>query len=55
MPQALGAFREWAARLSQPSVTLLIHDDHVVVQDDGEVVASGFLTGQSFGSPTGDP
>jgi hypothetical protein len=35
--------RQWAARLSHPSVELLVHDDHVIVQEDGELIASGSL------------
>jgi hypothetical protein len=38
-------FQEWAAMLSQPSVVLLVEDDHVVVEEDGELIASGSLRG----------
>ena len=38
------SFREWAAKLSQPSVELLVDDDHVAIEQDGEVIASGFLS-----------
>jgi hypothetical protein len=45
MPQAVTVwFREWTARLSQPSVVLLMDGDHVVVREEGELIASGFLT-----------
>ena len=45
MPQEFTlSFREWAAKLSQPSVELLVDDDHVAVEQDGEVIASGFLS-----------
>jgi hypothetical protein len=33
--------QEWAAKLSQPSVELLVDDDHVAIQQDGELIASG--------------
>jgi hypothetical protein len=32
---------EWAARLSRPSVEVLMLGDHVVVREDGELVAAG--------------
>jgi hypothetical protein len=35
--------REWAARLSHARVEVLVLDDHVIVQEDGELVASGSL------------
>jgi hypothetical protein len=35
---------EWAAKLSQPSVELLVDDDHVAIEPDGEVIASGLLS-----------
>ena len=54
MPQAtVAAFRVWAAKLSQPSVALLVEDDHVVIQDDTEVIASGFLVGSRGGGSVG--
>jgi hypothetical protein len=37
-------FKEWAAKLSQPSVALLVQDDHVAIQEDGELIASGSLS-----------
>jgi hypothetical protein len=42
-PESTASVREWAAKLSHPSVELLVLDDHVVVQEDGELVASGRL------------
>jgi hypothetical protein len=33
--------RAWAARLSHPAVELLIHGDHVILQEHGELIASG--------------
>jgi hypothetical protein len=39
------SLQEWAAMLSQPSVELLMRDDHVVVEEDGELIASGSLSG----------
>jgi hypothetical protein len=41
------SFRTWAAKLSQPSVLLLVRDDHIIVQEDGELLASGVLGGSS--------
>jgi hypothetical protein len=41
--ESAATVREWAARLSHPSVELLVLDDHVVVQEDGELIASGRL------------
>jgi hypothetical protein len=38
------SLQEWAAMLSQPSVELLVQDDHVVVEEDGELIASGLLS-----------
>jgi hypothetical protein len=38
------SFQEWAAKLSQPSVKLLVEDDHVAVEEDGELIASGLLS-----------
>lgn len=35
--------REWAARLSHPNVEVVVLDDHVIVQEDGELIASGCL------------
>ena len=46
-----GSFRMWAAKLSQPSVLLLVRDDHIIVQEDGELLASGFLLGGSSAPP----
>jgi hypothetical protein len=40
---AIASVRHWAAKLSHPSVELLVHDDHVIVQEDGELIASGCL------------
>jgi hypothetical protein len=39
------SFQQWAAKLSQPSVELLMQDDHVVIEEDGELIASGALCG----------
>jgi hypothetical protein len=38
-------FEEWAARLSRPSVELLVQADHVALEEDGELIASGSLRG----------
>jgi hypothetical protein len=46
-PQAIVSVRRWAARLSHPSVQLLVQGDHVVVQRDGELIASGSLLAAS--------
>jgi hypothetical protein len=35
--------REWAAKLSHATVEVLVLDDHLIVQADGELVASGSL------------
>jgi hypothetical protein len=35
--------QRWAAKLSQPSVHLLVQDDHVIILADGVVIASGSL------------
>ena len=37
------SFKEWAAKLSQPSVELRVQDDHVTLEEDGELIASGSL------------
>jgi hypothetical protein len=37
------SFQQWAAKLSQPSVELKVQDDHVVLEEDGELIASGAL------------
>jgi len=39
------SFQEWAAMLSRPSVELLVQDEHVAVEEDGELIASGSLSG----------
>lgn len=39
----MASVREWAAKLSRPSVELLVQDDHVIVRQDGELLASGSL------------
>ena len=55
MPQAVVvSFRQWAAKLSQPSVALLVADDHVIVQEDAEVIGSGFLVGSRWGGSVGE-
>jgi hypothetical protein len=55
MPQAVVvSFRQWAAKLSQPSVALLVEDDHVIVQEDAEVIGSGFLVGSRWGGSVGE-
>jgi hypothetical protein len=33
-----------AAKLSQPSVELRMQDDHVTLEEDGELIASGALS-----------
>ena len=38
------SFQQWAAKLSQPSVELRVQDDHVVLEEDGELIASGALS-----------
>jgi hypothetical protein len=38
------SFREWAAKLSQPSVELWMQDNHVTLEEDGELIASGSLS-----------
>jgi hypothetical protein len=35
--------QDWAARLSHPSVEVLVLGDHIVVQGSGELIASGSL------------
>jgi hypothetical protein len=35
------SFKEWAAKLGQPSVELRVQDDHVTLEEDGEPIASG--------------
>jgi hypothetical protein len=37
------SLREWAAKLSHPLVEVLALDDHVIVQEGQELVASGSL------------
>jgi hypothetical protein len=37
------SLREWAAKLSHPSVELLVQGEHVIVREDGELIASGSL------------
>ena len=39
-----GPFHRWAAKLSHPSVELWVQDDHVVIEADGELLASGALS-----------
>ena len=41
--ERIASLREWSAKLSQPSVELKMQGDHVIVQQDGELIASGFL------------
>jgi hypothetical protein len=38
------SFQQWAAKLSQPSVRLRVQDNHVVLEEDGELIASGALS-----------
>jgi hypothetical protein len=38
------SLKEWAAKLSQPSVELWVQDDHVTLEEDGELIASGSLS-----------
>jgi hypothetical protein len=38
------SFKEWAAKLSQPSVELRVQDDHVTLEEDGDLIASGLLS-----------
>ena len=40
--QAIALVRQWAAKLSHPSVERLVQDDHII-QQDGELIASGSL------------
>ena len=39
--ESITSLREWAARLSHPSVELLIQGDYVILQEHGELIASG--------------
>ena len=39
-----GPFQRWAAKLSHPSVELWVQGDHVVIEEDGELLASGALS-----------
>jgi hypothetical protein len=41
------SLREWAAKLSHPSVELLVQGDHVIVQERGELIASGSVIADS--------
>jgi hypothetical protein len=41
------SLRAWAARLSHPSVELLVHGDHVILQEHGELIASGSVVAVS--------
>jgi hypothetical protein len=41
--EPIASLGEWSAKLSQPSVELKMQGDHVIVQQDGELIASGFL------------
>jgi hypothetical protein len=41
--ERIASLREWSAKLSQPSVELTMQGDHVIVQQDGKLIASGFL------------
>jgi hypothetical protein len=50
--ESTATVREWAARLSHPSVELLVLDDHVVVQEDGELIASGRLLAPDHDRPS---
>jgi hypothetical protein len=50
-PAVARSFRTWAAKLSQPSVLLLVRDDHIIIQEDGELLASGVLLGGSSAAP----
>jgi hypothetical protein len=43
-PGGAGPFQRWAAKLSHPSVELWVQDDHVVIEEDGELLASGALS-----------
>jgi hypothetical protein len=47
-PAIVVSFRQWAAKLSQPSVALLVEDDHIIIQQESELIASGSLAGESF-------
>ena len=38
------SFQQWAAKLSQPSVERWVQDDHVVLKEDGELIATGALS-----------
>src|SRR5918999_4264041 len=44
MSEDTWSFNEWAAKLSQPSVELRVQDDHVTLEKDGELIASGSLS-----------
>jgi hypothetical protein len=39
-----GPFQRWAAKLSHPSVELWVQGDHVAIEEDGELLASGALS-----------
>jgi hypothetical protein len=39
------SFQQWAPKLSQPSVELWVQDDHVVLGEDGELIASWRVAG----------
>jgi hypothetical protein len=41
--ESVASLRGWAAKLSFPFVEVLMLDDHVIVQQEDELVASGFL------------
>jgi hypothetical protein len=43
--------RGWAAKLSLPFVEVLMLDDHVIVQQEQELVAAGFLLPGSASPP----
>jgi len=44
--------RRWAAWLSLPFTEVLVLHDHVIAQQDGELVASGFLLPRRTSPPT---
>lgn len=46
--------RRWSAWLSLPSTEVLMRHDHVVLQEDGELVASGFLLPRRASPPDPD-
>jgi hypothetical protein len=55
MPQAVVvSFRQWAAKLSQPLIVLLVEDDHAIIQEDTQVIASDSLVGSRWGGSVGE-